>query len=605
MTGTRSSFVLLVVLVSHAASLEPVLAQEKSGGEPTLRQRAEDLARDASDRFTEILSGDRGSKVAEGADKGAGPGAGADGRPLDPIWDWLGQASRAYRGVIITKLRNPSGDVAILVPPGGSAPKLPTAPIAGEIVREPEPRLGWTYMVESVREWLARANRSYRTEVVKKLVEPRGGVPARTAEVAPESAVPAAPAPEAPAAQQMAAAPQADAAADVAAAKVEPKSDEKRKAAAAVEAKREAEAEAKRKAEAAAEAKRKAEAAAEAQRKAEAEAKRKADADAKRKAEAEAEAKRKAAAEAKQKAEAAAEAQRKADAEAKRKAEAAAEAQRKADADAKRKAEAAAEAQRKADAEAKRKAEVAAEAQRKADAEAKQKAAAAAETKRKAEAEAKRKAEVVAEAKRKSDAEAKRKAEAAAEAKRKSDAEAKRLAEEVEAEEKAVAAAKRMAAAAPAEPLVTVERNVIPTTPEKKTPAAADRGTPVARSETVVSEPAPASGGKSAKATASKHHYGKKRQRRHVRAHRGHRHAHVRKSRRCPSSKRHHRRHEVRGWSGRVHIVRRGETLARISLRYYGTATGYRAIYRANRGTVRRPDLIYPRQRLYIPYRWR
>ncbi|HEX9881396.1 MAG TPA: hypothetical protein VGA65_02710, partial [Hyphomicrobium sp.] len=311
MTSTRSSFVLLVILVAQALTFSQVhaQAQDESGGDALLRQRAEDLAKAASERFSEILSGETGDEVAQGPAR--------ETEPLDPVWDWLGQASRAYRGVIITKLKSPSGEVAVLVPPGRAAPKLPTAPAASEVAREPELRLGWTYLVESVREWLADANRSYRTEVVKKLVQPVPSVPSRTAEAVPE---PASALPE-PAPQQMAAAPKVDGVGDEAKA-VQPK----------VESKAESKAEAKRKAAAEAEAEAKRKAVSEAKQKAEAAAKRKAEAEDNRKSEAEAAAKRKAEAGANRKVEAEAAAKRKAEAEAKRKAEAEAAAKRKAEA---------------------------------------------------------------------------------------------------------------------------------------------------------------------------------------------------------------------------------------------------------------------------------
>ena len=54
-----------------------------------------------------------------------------------------------------------------------------------------------------------------------------------------------------------------------------------------------------------------------------------------------------------------------------------------------------------------------------------------------------------------------------------------------------------------------------------------------------------------------------------------------------------------------MYIVRRGDTLSAIAKRYYGSGSGYRAIYKANRDRVRNPHLIYPRQRLYIPHRRR
>jgi nucleoid-associated protein YgaU len=517
MTGTRSSFVLVAVLAAQAVWLSHSDAQtgggeKELGGDVSLRQRAEDLARAASKRFTEILSGEEGTKAAEGE--------APNNETLEPVWGWLGQAAAAYRGVIITKLKDPSGEVAILTPPGATPPKLPTSPAAAEEVREPAPQLGWTYLVESMREWLARANRSYRTEIVKKLVEPQLPEPMDAAGQAPE----AAPLP-APVEQRITPAPKADIAAGTVATPAEPKAEAKLETGAGAE------------------------------KKPAANAKRNAEAETKRKAEAEADAKRKA------------------DAEAKRKAEA----ERQADRDAKRKAEAEAVAKRQADREAKRKAEAEAEAKRKAERDAKLKAEAEAQAKRKAEADA--------------------------------DAQAKRLAEEERAEEKAVAEAKRMAQA----PSMPAAPEVAPVPPVQKSPAGGG-ATPKARAEAGVSEPPPPKA-ESARQRVSKSHYGKKRVRRRSRARR-HVHARTRthiearaarhhrkawrKGRRCPKSYR-HRRREVRGWSGRVHVVRRGDTLTRIARRYYGTAAGYRTIYRANRHRVRNPNLIYPRQRLYIP----
>jgi nucleoid-associated protein YgaU len=66
-----------------------------------------------------------------------------------------------------------------------------------------------------------------------------------------------------------------------------------------------------------------------------------------------------------------------------------------------------------------------------------------------------------------------------------------------------------------------------------------------------------------------------------------------------------YRYREADAWSGRVYVVRRGDSLSKIARRYYGSAAGYPAIYRANRHKIRNPNLIYPRQRLHIPSRWR
>jgi nucleoid-associated protein YgaU len=161
------------------------------------------------------------------------------------------------------------------------------------------------------------------------------------------------------------------------------------------------------------------------------------------------------------------------------------------------------------------------------------------------------------------------------------------------------------------------ERQPVPTPPERKSPNGGEAAAKP-RGETLVAE-RPAPEVKSVRKHASKaRHVKKKRVRRRsasVRRPRMHAHAHAhvyevrherkawRGRKRQRRAKVHrHRRAEVRGWSsGRVHVVRRGDTLSRISQRYYGSAGAYRSIYRANRHKLRSPHLIYPRQRLYIP----
>ncbi|MGZ5849510.1 MAG: hypothetical protein ACXWJN_02845 [Methyloceanibacter sp.] len=471
MTGPRSAFVPMAMLAAQscfgdgalAQAGEPparpfVVADEQSAptSDASLRKRAEDLARAASERFSEIMAGGRKAQEQVAQSTAPTPGGaprqtGSSDDAFAPVWGWLARSAKDYNDVIVAKLKNPSGDVVILAPQGtvvaqkDALPQVPQ-PKSSELpeAKAPEPQAGWSWgaVEERVRDWLARANRSYRNEIVKKLKQPGSEEPQwPPAEVVPQAPTPADVAAEAEAEQH------------------------------AAEVRREAE---------------------------EAEAQRKAD-DAKRVA-AEEEAKRKADAEAKRVADEAA-AKSKADAEARRLADEA-EAKRKADAEAKHIAE---ETEAKRKAEEKRLADLA-EAKRKADAEAKQKEDA--EAKRVAdEAEAKRKA--VAEAKQKADAEAKRLADEA-EAKRQAEAEAKlnaaaetarRLKEESDTERKAVAeseatrlateAEARRAAAAGVKPAhenssVAVARPRSPVKP----PAVADQDRK-ARKEVFVAEPAP------------------------------------------------------------------------------------------------------------------
>ena len=471
MTGPRSAFVLTAMLAAQSCFGVAALAQ---AGEPrarplvvadeqpapasdaSLRKRAEDLARAASERFSEIMAGGRKAQeeVAQGTaptPEGAARETGTTDDAFAPVWGWLARSAKDYNDVIVAKLKNPSGDVVILAPQGtivaqkDALPQVPQ-PKSSDLPekRAAEPQAGWSWggVEETVRDWLARANRSYRNEIVKKLKQPGSEEPQwPPAEVVPQAPTPADVAAEAEAEQHA-----AEVRREAEEAEAQRKTDDAKRVADEEEAKRKADAEAKRVAD-------------------EAAAKSKADAEAKRLAD-EAEAKRKADTEARRIAE---------ETEAKRKAEE----KRLADqAEAKRKADA--EAKQKADAEAKRVADEA-EAKRKADAEAKE--TADAEAKRLAdEAEAKRKAG--AEAKVKADAETARRLKEESETERKAvaESEATRLATEAEA---------RRAAAAGVKPAhenssVAVARTRSPVKP----PAVADQDRK-ARKEAFVGEPAP------------------------------------------------------------------------------------------------------------------
>ncbi len=421
MMGMRSALVLTVPLAALgcfggatvAASDElPAQSNIAADNQPTpdasLRKRAEELARAASERFSEIMAGGRKSKVAQDVAQGAVPEAegaprspGAADDAFSPVRGWLARSAKDYEDVIIAKLKNPSGDVLILAPQGtviaqkDAVPEVPDQKVP-ELpeTRATEPKAGWSWdrVMEASRDWLARANRSYRNEIVKKLVRPeQPQAPDAAAQWPPAEVVPQTPAP-APAA-----APPVDTAAE---AESERHAAEVRRAAEEAEAQRAQEAEAQKQAE-------------DDKRRQQAEAKKQADE---------------------------AEAKRKADAEAKRVAD---EAETKRKGEEKRLAD---EAEAKRKAEEKRLADEA-EAKRKADAEAKR---VAAEVEAKRQAEAKRLAEE-AEAKRKANAEEKRLADAA-EAKRKADTEtARRLKEEAETEHKAVAEAEATRMATEAE----------------------------------------------------------------------------------------------------------------------------------------------------------
>ncbi len=49
------------------------------------------------------------------------------------------------------------------------------------------------------------------------------------------------------------------------------------------------------------------------------------------------------------------------------------------------------------------------------------------------------------------------------------------------------------------------------------------------------------------------------------------------------------------------HVVKSGETLGKIAIQYYGKASKYQDIFKANTDILKNPDLIYPDQELIIP----
>jgi len=49
------------------------------------------------------------------------------------------------------------------------------------------------------------------------------------------------------------------------------------------------------------------------------------------------------------------------------------------------------------------------------------------------------------------------------------------------------------------------------------------------------------------------------------------------------------------------HTVKSGETLGKIAKQYYGNASKYNAIFKANSDILKNPDVIHPDQELIIP----
>jgi nucleoid-associated protein YgaU len=136
-----------------------------------------------------------------------------------------------------------------------------------------------------------------------------------------------------------------------------------------------------------------------------------------------------------------------------------------------------------------------------------------------------------------------------------------------------------------------------------KAPAADEAERKVSK-ETVVAEPVPPKAEKRklrlSMAAGEKKRLKKRHHKRHAAMRHGVRVPRCKRRRVCPCVYGYGHR-DARAFSGRTYVVRRGDTLSGIAARIFGDGAHYRAIYRANRGQIRNPNLIYPRQRLYIP----
>lgn len=160
MTGMRSLFVL-AILGTHGAFAADGRPELET---PGLRQRAEDLARAASQRFTDILEGDK-REVAQTTSEAPSKEQSRPAGPLAPVWDWLHRSAQSYDDVVIAQLKSKDDWTTIVEKDKEASP--PVAPA------QPELR-GWSGLVEVMRHWLARANSAYRNEIVTPLRMPAG-----------------------------------------------------------------------------------------------------------------------------------------------------------------------------------------------------------------------------------------------------------------------------------------------------------------------------------------------------------------------------------------------------------------------------------------------
>lgn len=145
-----------------------------------LRRRAEELAEAASERFSQVVPAEaekaRPGEMRKAEDGRAGsppPGDAASDRDgatvLAPVVAWAERAAEAYQQTIVPALAGGgTGGAGIKVPSPGeiAAAREPSAQASesGESLGDAIARVR-----DAIQEWLARANRTYQTEIARKL----------------------------------------------------------------------------------------------------------------------------------------------------------------------------------------------------------------------------------------------------------------------------------------------------------------------------------------------------------------------------------------------------------------------------------------------------
>lgn len=151
----------------------------RPAGEPVRRQ-AEELAAAASERFSQLVprqtaAPDPESKPPEGRQSPSRDGWDA-GAMAAPVLEWLERSAETYQSTIIKGLStNDLGAPAASTP---AAPPSPALPLIGNALADVQ---------LAAQEWLALANRTYQTEIIRKLEAPAASVAAAPAPVAPSS----------------------------------------------------------------------------------------------------------------------------------------------------------------------------------------------------------------------------------------------------------------------------------------------------------------------------------------------------------------------------------------------------------------------------------
>lgn len=170
-----------------AALAAPADAARENG---SLRSRAEDLAAAASQRFSEVTEAAKEpvnerrivqapppppSPVrtqpppSQPAAQPEAPGKSGQERFAAPVYDWLERSAREYQRVVIKGLSEPGasrGGAPVASPAQPASPRARDGSVVGDIVTDTQIAL---------QDWLARANRTYQTEIVRKLEVPAQG----------------------------------------------------------------------------------------------------------------------------------------------------------------------------------------------------------------------------------------------------------------------------------------------------------------------------------------------------------------------------------------------------------------------------------------------